>query len=71
MSVPGLLEDLGDDLLQRRVFHAHVGHRMPVEDRAEDLGDARPLDLEVGERSLAPHDLAESAQVRRAPSPSN
>ena len=39
MGGPGLLEDAGDDLLERRLLHAHVGHRMAVEDRRQHLGD--------------------------------
>ena len=63
MGDPGLLEDLGDDLLERRVLHAHVGQGVPVQDRPQHLGHPRPLDLDVGERALAPDDLAELAQV--------
>ena len=33
MSGLSLLEDPGDHLLERRVGHAHVGHRMTVQDR--------------------------------------
>ena len=45
MGGPGLLEDAGDDLFQRRLLHAHVGHGVAVEDRRQHLGDlgrARP-----------------------------
>ena len=63
MGGAGLLEDSGDDLLERRLFHAHVGHGVPVEDRRQDLGDLAALDLDVGPWALAAHHLAEPAQV--------
>ena len=34
MTESGLLEDLGDHLFQRWVFHAHIGQRMTIENRA-------------------------------------
>src|SRR5690242_12170765 len=63
MAGAGLLEDTSDHLLERRLFHADVGHGMPVEDGGQDRGDLAPADLHVGPRPLAAHDLAEPAEV--------
>src|SRR4051794_16258143 len=63
MTETGLLEHLGDHLFQRRVFHAHIGQRVTIENRAQELGHARPLNLDVGEEALATDHFSEPAQV--------
>src|SRR4051794_34511894 len=50
MALATLLEDAGDEVLERRVLHAHVGHGVAVEDRPQDLGHPGTLDLDVGRR---------------------
>src|SRR5262245_49726717 len=63
MAGAGLLEDTGDDLLERRLFHADVGDGVAIEDGRQDRGDLAPPDLHVGPGPLAAHDLAEPAEV--------
>src|SRR5437764_5567425 len=60
-----LLEDAGDDLVQRRVLDADVGDGVAVEDGAEHLGDAGAVHLEGDDRPLAAGDLAVAPQVVR------
>src|SRR4051812_28976508 len=43
MTDTGLLEHLGDHLFERRVFHAHIGQRVTIKNRAQELGHACPL----------------------------
>src|SRR5439155_15995252 len=61
------LKDAGDDLVQRRILNAHIDHGVAVENHAENLGDARPLDLEINDRPGAAADFAEGLQVGRWP----
>src|ERR1017187_891138 len=63
MSVLGLLEDAGNDLLQRRLFHAQVGHGMPVENRGQYTRHPAARHLDVGPRPLPAHHLSEIPQV--------
>src|SRR4051794_22874135 len=58
MGLAALLEDEGDELLERRVLHAHVGHGVAVEDRTQDLRHAGAVDLQVGRGALATGHLA-------------
>src|SRR6266852_2692805 len=59
------LKDTCNHLVQRRILDAHVDDGVAVEDRAQDLGDARPLDLEVDNRVGATSNLTKAAKVLR------
>ena len=63
MSRSALLEDPGDRLFERRVGHAHIVDDMKVEDRGEDLGHLRAVDLDVGGRPFSPGQLAEPLDI--------
>src|SRR5947207_1072055 len=60
-----LLEDAGDDLVERRVLHAHVEYRIALQDGAQDLGDPAAVHLEIDDRPTVADDLAEAVQVVR------
>src|SRR5438270_99410 len=63
---PGLaFEDVSDDLVQRRVLHAHVDNGVLIENGGEHVGDARAIDLQVRDRPLAVGNLAEPRQIVR------
>src|SRR5438552_16390453 len=47
MMNTSFLKKAGNHLIQRWVLDAHVDHGITVEDRAQDLGDARPFHLEI------------------------
>src|SRR5438876_1096204 len=53
----GLLEDAGDDLVERRVLHAHVNHGVVVEDGGEHLGDPAAVHLQIDDRPAVAGDL--------------
>src|SRR5260370_17128604 len=59
------LKETGNHLIQRWVLDAHVDHGITVEDRAQDLGDASPFNLEVDNRIGATGDFSEATQVFR------
>src|SRR5216683_2666248 len=59
------LKETGNYLIQRGVLDAHVDHGITVEDRAQDLGDASPFNLEVDNRVGATGDFSEATQVFR------
>src|SRR5579871_5246525 len=63
MLGPALLETLGDDMVQRRILHAHVQERVAIQNGGEHLRDAPALHLEVGDRPFAARHLAEAGQV--------
>src|SRR5436189_5943325 len=60
-----LLENAGDDLIERRVLHAHVDDGIAVEDDAEHLGDPRAVHLQVGGGPFPAGHFAELFQVVR------
>src|SRR4051812_5481007 len=62
MAGAGLLEDAGDDLLERGVLHPDVGHFILVEDRPEDLGHPGSLHLQVDLWALGSGHLAETGE---------
>src|SRR5205807_10415077 len=53
MAGAGLLENAGDDLVQRRILNAHVDDRVAIEDGAEHLAHAGALHLEIDHRPFA------------------
>src|SRR5947209_5129980 len=59
------LEDTSDDLVERRVLNADVDDREPVQDRAQDVRHAGPLDFQADNRALASRHFAEPLQSLR------
>src|SRR5262245_48242666 len=59
-----LLEDLGDHLVERRILHADVDHRVAIENGRERVGDASAIHLQVGRRPRHA-DVAVAAEVVR------
>src|SRR5438874_6530833 len=62
---PALLENAGDDLIERRVLHAHVNNGVTIKDDAEHLGDTRAVHLQIGGRPFPAGHFAELFQVVR------
>src|ERR1700676_3891916 len=58
-----LLEDASDHQVQRGILHAHIDHRVAVEDAPQDLGPSRALDFQAGHRPIAAGDLTEAFQT--------
>src|SRR5947209_7995587 len=65
MTSAGLLENAGDDLVERRILDAHVDDRMAIENDTQDLAHPRALHLQVHNRPFAAGDLTEALQIRR------
>src|SRR5262245_14931548 len=56
---PVLLEDGGDDLVQRRAVHAYVGDRVAGRQGPEHLAPPPPIHLQIHLRPVRARDLAE------------
>src|SRR5437773_561465 len=59
------LKHAGDDLVERRVLHADVHHRVAVENDGQQLRHPAALDAQVGDGPLPTGDFAELLQVGR------
>src|SRR5690242_19599974 len=60
-----LHEDVRDDLVERRVLHAHVDDRVLPEDRREHVRDPAAFDAQAHHGALSARHLAKARQLRR------